>query len=332
MGSVGVMKVAIIIEWENVVLSQTARAVAMLRELATQIASLSESLASDKSGTIIDVSTVIVFDPNTFDETQLRNKHRAILKDYPDPLITYLSVPGERYYELKNHAGRSVAADLLIFLDSDAIPEPLWLSNMIETFTDPRVDVVAGNSFVDPCDLFSKAFAVAWFFPLRTSAQKVCPTKRFFANNVAFKRNVLLDCPFPDIPGTTRGSCTKLAEMLHDRGIGLYQNTAVQVSHPAPNGWAHFVTRALAQGRDRLIPTIEDHGRKRWMIRLSFRSLADDLKSAGKGIFTNHLRVEMGAHLIPFAIGQMTAYYLLVVIGALLTLVNPAKARRWFQI
>ena len=335
------IKVAIIVEWENIVISETARAASMLRELATQIASLPKSLAPPRVSEIpaqndhhaaIDVSTVIVFDPDTFDEEQLRHHHRAILKEYAEPRLVYLPVPGEKYYQLKNQAGRAVAADLLVFLDSDSIPEPMWLSNMIVTFDDPKVDVVAGNSYIDPSNLFIKAFAVAWFFPLRASAEKICPTERFCANNVAFKRDVFLNYPFPPVPGTTRGSCVKLARTLQCRGMGLYQNTAAQVSHPAPNGWTHFVIRALSQGRNRLMPTIEDHGRRPWMIRTSFGRLVHDLASACKGILENHFRVQMGPHLIPLAIGQMTAYYLLVFTGSLLTWFSPAKARHWFQL
>ena len=80
------------------------------------------------------------------------------------------------------------------------------------------------------------------------------------------------------------------------------------------------------------MPTIEDHGRRPWMIRTSFGRLVHDLASACKGILENHFRVQMGPHLIPLAIGQMTAYYLLVFTGSLLTWFSPAKARHWFQL
>lgn len=163
-----------------------------------------------------------------------------------------LHVPGGRYYELKNRGAEAAAGGVIAFLDSDAVPEPGWLSALLQPFSDPAVQVVAGHTHLETDTLWSKAFALWWFFPLRGGPQPLTPVAHFFANNVAMRRETALAHPFPVREGTSRGACVELAATLGLAGITIWKTTEAHATHPAPRGWRHFVLRALAQGRDRL--------------------------------------------------------------------------------
>ena len=54
---------------------------------------------------------------------------------------------------------------------------------------------------------------------------------------------------FPPLE-TFRGQCIALAEELARNGIGIFRQEGARVSHPAPNGWRHFLVRALCHGHD----------------------------------------------------------------------------------
>ena len=129
------------------------------------------------------------------------------------------------------------------------MPEPGWLAALIEPFRDPKIEVAGGNTYIDPANLYSKAFALFWFFPLRSSGGGLTPSDRFFANNVVFRRDLFLAYRFPDLP-LLRGQCWALAEALQRDGHRIYIQNEARVSHPPPNGLQHYARRALCEGHD----------------------------------------------------------------------------------
>ncbi len=77
--------------------------------------------------------------------------------------------------------------DLFASIDSDCIPENNWLYEISQLFySNPDVDVLAGHSYLCHINLYEKAFALRWFFPLRITENQVHSNKNhFFANNFA---------------------------------------------------------------------------------------------------------------------------------------------------
>jgi hypothetical protein len=103
---------------------------------------------------------------------------------------------------------------------------------------------------LDPENLVSKAFALGWFFPLRQDAPRLGEARHFFANNVAFRREVIIAHPFPPMDrGQTRGARSSVAKILTAHGIEIWKTSAARTPHPTPTGGI-TVTRALADGRD----------------------------------------------------------------------------------
>ena len=187
--------VSVIVEWENTALAGVRRAQAALRRLAEEV-----------SGSRRRVEVLICHDEDTPPDVPLPGGA------LPDGWRT-VRVPDARYYELKNHGAAAAAGAIVVFLDSDAIPEPGWLEGILDPFADPAVKVVAGHAYIQPDSLYSKAFALWWFFPLRARPQPPTPVAHFFANNVAFRRATFLAHRFSPVEGTSRGACVELARV-----------------------------------------------------------------------------------------------------------------------
>jgi hypothetical protein len=245
-------RATIVIEWENIQLAEESRCYTMLSILSKQIDELHD--CSMKNGAPDTFDVLVLYDNEKCDGEAIRNSilpHFRMDRSYCK--LRMHTAPGRTYYEQKNLGAREAASDIVVYVDSDVIPEEGWLAAILSPFADPNVKVCCGNSFLSASGPYSKAFAAFWFFPLKSNRVIFEQRRTFFANNVAFRRDVLLEYPFEAVSGTTRGSCIALGRRLRKAGIPIYHHSAAQVSHPAPFGWSHFITRALAQGRDHVV-------------------------------------------------------------------------------
>ena len=240
---------SIVIEWENIQLAEADRCRAMLGELTTQIAAFPGAPADGGR----DFEILVIFDDHKISAAGVQDFVAGCMPALPARAeLRFLAGSGRGYYEQKNLGAREARGRFVVFLDSDVIPEPGWLPRLLGSFADPQVEVVCGNCFLDTGDLVSKSLALAWFFPLRDGREVLVRQDSFFANNVAFRRDVALRYPFVPLADSSRGACRMLARRLTADGRGLFVNTAARVSHPAPNGIRHLFLRGLAQGRDNL--------------------------------------------------------------------------------
>jgi hypothetical protein len=233
-------------------------------------------------------------------------------------------VPDSRYYELKNHGASEATGGILVFLDSDAVPEPGWLEALLAPFADPAVDVVAGQTYIQPDSLYAKAFALWWFFPLRAPAGPLRPVRHFFANNVAFRRSIFRAHPFAPVQGTSRGACLELAIALQNAGITIWSAPAARVAHPPPRGWRHFVLRALAQGRDRLP---RERGWRATLAGSAVR-LARHVAAGAASTLGGRRAVGLTLAGVAPAIALCCAYYALFFAGEVAALSGASAVRR----
>jgi hypothetical protein len=238
-------RASVIIEWENVQLAEMSRCQAMLRQLHKQARALRrQALAADGEERSLlqrftePVEVLVLFDDEAVGEADVaRIVHPIIPPTDPNLELRLVAASGNEYYDQKNFGAQQAKGDFIVFLDSDVIPEDGWLQALLGSFEDPEVDVVCGNAYIDPYSTFAKAFALAWFFPLRSDDGPVYPTQEFFANNLAFRREILERFPFPSMPeGMTRGACVVLGRTLAENDVGVYRNPAARVSHPPPVG------------------------------------------------------------------------------------------------
>jgi hypothetical protein len=313
------MTISIIIEWENARLSAAARSVRLLSELRLQAADIGTG----------PVELLLLFDPAETDAEELGAMLETQLGP-PDGVIDWRLVEAAEagYYRMKDQGARLASGDTLVFLDSDIVPEPGWLKELLSPFDDPGVQAVTGCTYIETPDLVSRVFALTWFFPLRSRPGPVVETRSFFANNLAFRRSLYERYPFPRLRGTSRGACIALAEQFVEEGITVYRNPTARVGHPAPNGLKHFIWRALAQGRDRL--SRERMKQSRWGASI-FAGAVRWIRHCGGSvmkILTRFYRVQLNPLLIPCAIAIAWAYYSLYWCGELMSHLNVPAIRR----
>jgi glycosyltransferase involved in cell wall biosynthesis len=319
--------VSLIIEWDNARVSELARAREMYRVLLGQIGRLTE-------GRVVEV--FFLYDALEIDPAVIDRVINAPGVALPDGVALHVvGTAGLGYYELKNEGAKRAAGDIVVFLDSDVIPEPDWLERLLRSFRNPGVQLVGGNSYIEPLSIYSRAFALTWFFPLRTEDGPLHTTSHFFANNLAGRREFLSRYPFPDQP-RFRGQCTTLANTLAAEGIPLYSNPSARVAHPPPNGLSHFVRRALCEGHD-LIVEERLRGKTapvslRRNMRRSYGALRAKAAQLRETIRTQRGRVGLSAVGAPFALGIALVYYTLRAVGEILTRIDPRIVRRRFPI
>jgi glycosyltransferase involved in cell wall biosynthesis len=316
----------IVIEWENIQLSEADRCRAMLTELARQI----DAFPAAPADGVRDFEILVIFDDGKITADGVRSFVAGCLPDVPTrAALRFLAGSGRGYYEQKNLGAREARGRFVVFLDSDVIPESGWLSRLLGSFADPQVEVVCGNCFLDTGDLVSKSLALAWFFPLRDGREVLARQESFFANNVAFRRDVALRYPFVPLEGSSRGACRLLARRLTADGCGLFVNTAARVSHPAPNGLRHLLLRGLAQGRDNLLfdrtlgrgGAVESAGRA---VRMQVR--------AWKRILRHRRSVNLGVLAVPAALAIASLYYGCYAVGDAATRLCPGWAGRHLRV
>jgi len=302
---------SIVVEWENVQRAELGRARRMLARLEEELRGLSPARPVE-----------LVFVAGAGGAEQ--NAAVQDLLGSPGAATRFVEAPGAGYYEQKNLGAREAAGDLIVFLDSDVVPEAGWLSALLEPFADPGVQVVGGDSHIDTDSLWSKTFALAWFFPLPSAQESVRRERQFFANNVAFRRETFLAQPFPRVSGTDRGACVWLAGMLAERGVDIWRAPGARVRHPAPGTVRQAAVRALVQGRDRAVLAREP-GRPSSAPQTS--ALGTLVSSFGS-VVRKRRAVGLPAIQVPLALGLAAAYYALVAAGMALARIAPRTARR----
>lgn len=327
------LRLAIVLEWENVHLAGESRCLRMLDSLAEQLERGLE--APEGEGALrlaAPVQLVVVGDPAHIAGARPEALVRDRLARIGDRLdLALLAVEGSPYYELKNEGVKAAAGEVVVLLDSDVIPEGDWLERLLEPFADPAVRVVGSNSYVEPTSTWARAFALGWLFPLRSEDAPLERAERFYSNSVAFRTEVLRSHPFPALPGASRGAGSLLARELQRSGIPIHRCSRARVAHPAPRP-TNFVRRALAQGRDTLLSNRARSASGEAPVDTSWRRVRDRARRAWRRIARMGDRVGLKRWEIPPALAIMTLYYALFFTGDLLTRIAPGFMARRFRL
>lgn len=320
---------SIIVEWENVLLAEDERCVEMLKRLRGQI--LESAMPTE---------VLIVFNPEQVAGTIIEDAvstylNPALQADGGRINCRILPGPGLHYFDLKNFGAQQSQGDIVVFIDSDVIPEEKWLQNLLAPFQQfEGIQVVGGQTHIDTDTLMAKAFSLGWFFPLREPPGKVTRNAHgFFANNVAFRRDTFARYPFPPMPpGITRGACVTLAESLKEAGIDILKTSSACCSHPPPNGWHHFFIRGLAEGRDRASRQLASGDSKPRIAFAFFRNQISRVRKSTKKIVRHRATVDLSGAEAPLAVVLMTMFHISQIFGAWIYLAFPDFAKRQWRI
>lgn len=214
-----------------------------------------------------------------------------------------------RYYEIKNEGAKHATGDIIIFLDSDTVPEGDWLNQLVAPFADPSVLVASGHTFLDTTDFQSRTLALIWFFPLERDDKREASRRSINANNFAARRQWFSDIGrFPPSKGF-KVSCSLLYRRLRDAG-GDCVRVQAHCRHEALRGWRFLAWRAAVTGRDGdrkfALMTSEDRGAR---LRHAFSRWGTMTWRTARRIVTKRRVVGLPAWQVPAAIALGWSFY-----------------------
>ena len=186
--------------------------------------------------------------------------------------IRFVAVtPETGYYEAKNAGFDASHADVVVFGDADCWPDPAWLARLLAPFESGGAAVVAGRTTYRDDALGVAATAIDFmYFPSPLGEGKV---RNFYANNVAFRRDVFAARRYQRAPGIYRGHCQQLGLRLAADGVEVRYEPAAHTVHRFPDGAAELLRLRLLRGADtvEMTPFLAEAflpPRLRWLGRL----------------------------------------------------------------
>lgn len=140
----------------------------------------------------------------------LEVRHERLLQEAAGAAIRFVRLPPDTgYYEAKNLGFDATTAEIVAFGDADCWPDPAWLERLFAPFADdPDTRVVAGRTTYRDDVLGIAATSIDFMYfasPLGEAA-----TRNFYANNVAFRRDVFAARRYMPAEGIYRGHCQRL--------------------------------------------------------------------------------------------------------------------------
>jgi cellulose synthase/poly-beta-1,6-N-acetylglucosamine synthase-like glycosyltransferase len=171
------------------------------------------------------------------------------------PWLTVRAIESEMdYYAAKMRGVALTTSEVTVFADSDCIYESDWLCNLLTPFGhDSTIQVVAGETTTSANGPYGLGVALTYIFPRWTGQSELRPTNSYFFNNVAFRRQFLLEHPLPADLTLYRGNCVIHAHTLKRNGIVIWRQPTARACHAAPNGGAHFFWRYVLLGYDGIL-------------------------------------------------------------------------------
>lgn len=200
-----------------------------------------------------------LYDENAVDESTVRGVIDQVAPKLAELAeLQLVATPGLSYYELKNHGVRRSETELVVFLDSDAGPQPGWLDGLLKPFADKEVMAVGGFTVLGWEDLLSKTMALSWIFNLPSEREKTVRRRKIHANNAAFRTAFFRDNPFPEVKGSFKKSCGFWLRDIDRRGFKWVRTAEAMTVHAPHPGGTFIVWRAWTTGTDRDVQVYHD--------------------------------------------------------------------------
>lgn len=160
------------------------------------------------------------------------------------------------YYGSKDAGFDATTADIVAFADADCWPHENWLSALTEPLRNGRAQVVAGRTAYRD-DLLGAALTTIDFMYFARDGVRTLGegdsgerTRNFYANNVAFDREVFVRFRYGQQRGFYRGTCQVLALRLHDAGVPIIYAHEALTTHRLPDTIREGVRLRLLRGGD----------------------------------------------------------------------------------
>lgn len=158
------------------------------------------------------------------------------------------------YYEAKNAGFDSVDAarcDYVVFGDADCRPARDWLAQLLSPFARPAPQApvaVAGRTSYAPNVLGVALTSIDFMYfpsPLRDGA-----TRNFYANNVAFRRDVFERYRYEPLDGVYRAHCQVMGLRMQAAGVPIEFARAAHTEHRLPDTRRETLKLRWMRGED----------------------------------------------------------------------------------
>ncbi len=160
--------------------------------------------------------------------------------------ITFVALaPGTGYYDAKNAGFDATTTPIVAFGDADCWPDPRWLQALV-TPLGLGWHVAAGRTTYREGAL-GEALSSIDFMYFRERGGST--TRNFYANNVAFRREVFEAHRYGDAP-MYRGACQLLGMRLHRAGVPVRYVDHAHTVHRLPDDWREVLELRLRRGQD----------------------------------------------------------------------------------
>ena len=179
--------------------------------------------------------------------------------------------PETGYYEAKNLGFDATTADVVAFGDADCWPDPAWLERLLAPLLDGDAEVVAGRTTYRDDVLGIAATSIDFMYFPSTLGEGA--TRNFYANNVAFRREVFAARRYQPAEGIYRGHCQRLGLRLAADGVPVRYEAGAHTVHRFPDSAAELFRLRLLRGADtvEMTPSFADAilpAGLRWLGRL----------------------------------------------------------------
>ena len=159
------------------------------------------------------------------------------------------------YYDAKNAGFDAVDAvdatgcDYVVFGDADCRPAPDWLENLIAPFASNQPPVaVAGRTSYAPGVWGAALTSIDFMYfpsPLAEGA-----TRNFYANNVAFRRDVFEQYRYEPLAGVYRAHCQVMGLRLQQNGVVVHYASNAHTEHRLPDTRREALKLRWMRGED----------------------------------------------------------------------------------
>jgi Glycosyl transferase family 2 len=238
--------VTIIIEWENAIDVEDEWAKRAMSSFQDELARCHNIMTSKPQ-------VMYLYDQGAVDATVIHDtiaQAAPRLRELAD--VQLVPTQGLTYYQLKNYGVQKTTTELVIFLDSDAGPQPGWLEGLVKPFAkDHELVAVGGFTVLGYEDLLSKTMALSWIFNLPSEREITVKRKKIHANNAAFRTAFFKANPFPDLEGPFKKACGFWLRDIDKRGFKWMRTADAMTVHAPHPGGKFIIWRAWTTGMDR---------------------------------------------------------------------------------
>lgn len=309
---------SIILEWETVQEGGLDRGLTGLRGICDQLKVLTSALDGP-------AEVIVCYEQAVIAEKQLQAivDAAAAPEKWPCPVLLYEVPSTANYYEKKNIGARHARNEVLIFFDTDLLPDPGWLEGMLTPFQRWEVSVLMGATYLDSERPYDMAVALFWIFKPARSSAPLHSTISLLSNNLAMRRSLFKRFPFPD-RDVYRGQCTELGLQLMGAGLTLYEQIGARAKHPPPPK-KKFIKRALLAGQN-------DHFYHALEGKINFAThwahIRTDYQNVAKRISERsvYLKPGLGALVLAWALGSI--YYAIKATGYFFARMESAASQK----